>query len=152
MLPNHGAELPAFLDGLGTRQPHHLEIGRAKSEYHEVCGPLDFELTPLEACLVETEAFQRIARVNHLGLYPLTEIGRGADRSRLAHSYGVVLRADQFCREVTVIEEYSGDSLAKGLAPRERQLVRLAALVHDVAHLAFSHILEQKARTARIRV
>ncbi len=91
-------------------------------------------LRPVEAALVETPAFQRLRRVQQLGLthyvYP------GAEHSRFVHALGVCHVAGQLC-----------DSLARDGEPvLHADEVRIAALLHDLGHPPYSHAGERGVR------
>jgi hypothetical protein len=100
-------------------------------------------LTDFERRIVDTPQFQRLRRIKQLAwtdyVYP------GATHSRFEHSLGVMHLAT---RLFDAIVDTSNSLLRKvykyndnGLA-RERQIVRLAALLHDVGHPPFSHATE----------
>jgi hypothetical protein len=96
--------------------------------------PLDTDA----AAILDTPQFQRLRRVKQLGFAHLAY--PGAVHSRFLHALGVyhlTTRAIETLRR-------TGD-LAK-LTERERgmiPIVRLAALLHDVGHYAFSHAMEE---------
>lgn len=82
---------------------------------------------PKEKKIVDTKVFQRLRRLKQLALASL--VYPGAVHSRFDHSLG----AFHIAREVST-----------RLLPSEsdRELVRLAALLHDVGHGPFSHVSE----------
>jgi HD superfamily phosphohydrolase len=96
-----------------------------------------------ERAIVDTPAFQRLRRIRQLAwteyVYP------GATHTRFEHSLGVMHTATRIYDAVC---ERSADLLQSELAynddglRRDRQLVRLAALLHDVGHTPFSHAAE----------
>lgn len=101
-------------------------------------------LTAREVAIVNTPTFQRLRDIRQLAVahfvYP------GATHSRLEHSLGCVHLTDQIYdhllrqqkrREGASFEEAFGASDAA--VGRGRALARLAALLHDVGHAAFSH-------------
>ena len=100
-------------------------------------------LTDFERRIVDSSPFQRLRRIKQLAwtdyVYP------GATHSRFEHSLGVMHVAT---RLFDAIVEKSDPLLRKvygyndsGLA-RSRQIVRLAALLHDIGHPPFSHATE----------
>lgn len=100
-------------------------------------------LTQLERDIVDHPAFQRLRRVKQLAwtdyVYP------GTSHTRFEHSLGVMHLASRLYEAVVGV---SGDTLKEvfgytdaGLA-RDWQIVRLAALLHDVGHPPFSHAAE----------
>jgi HD superfamily phosphohydrolase len=95
-------------------------------------------LEPLAAEVVDTPQFQRLRRVKQLGfghfVYP------GAVHTRFLHALGVY----HLCRRAIDMLREAGDLEALDDAERaELPLVRLAALLHDVGHYAFSHAMEE---------
>lgn len=93
--------------------------------------------------VLSQSAFQRLRRIRQLAwtdyVYP------GAMHTRFEHSLGVMhvatLLYDAICRKSGEILRsdlaYNQDGLA-----RDRQLIRFAALLHDVGHAPFSHAAE----------
>lgn len=82
---------------------------------------------PKEKKIVDTRIFQRLRRLKQLALASL--VYPGAVHSRFEHSLG----AFHIAREIS-----------KRLLPSEsdQELVRLAALLHDIGHGPFSHVSE----------
>lgn len=101
------------------------------------------KLNPLEWELINQPCFQRLRRVRQLGwtdyVYP------GAMHTRFEHSIGVmevvtrlfdsILRKDK--EALKSLYSYTDAGFDK-----QRQLVRLAALTHDLGHAPFSHAAE----------
>jgi HD superfamily phosphohydrolase len=94
--------------------------------------------------IIAQPAFQRLRRIRQLAwtdqVYP------GAMHTRFEHSLGVMHVAGQLydsivARSRKLLEDYYGYNEA-GLH-RDRALVRLAALLHDVGHGPFSHAGEE---------
>ncbi|MDA8048921.1 MAG: HD domain-containing protein [Rhodospirillales bacterium] len=106
-------------------------------------------LNEWEAEIVAQPEFQRLRRIRQLGwtdaVYP------GAMHTRFEHSLGVMHMATQlFDGIVSRNQELLKSELAyttDGLH-RHRQLVRLAALLHDIGHGPFSHAAEELFQTA----
>lgn len=102
------------------------------------------QLNDWERAIVDTAPFQRLRRIRQLAwteyVYP------GATHTRFEHSLGVMNTAsrvyDAVCERSQVVLEselaYNDDGLK-----RDRQLVRLAALLHDIGHSPFSHAAEE---------
>jgi uncharacterized protein len=101
-------------------------------------------MTQLEREIVDSAAFQRLRRVKQLAwtdyVYP------GTSHTRFEHSLGVMHLASRLYEAVV---RTSVDTLKEvfgytdgGLA-RDWQIVRLAALLHDIGHPPFSHAAEQ---------
>ena len=95
------------------------------------------ELRELEARIVGTRAFQRLRNVRQLGLADY--VFPGGDFSRLSHCLGVlhvagaILEALKSRYPTVITDEVEHD-------------LRLAALVHDIGHLPFSHTMEAALR------
>lgn len=85
-------------------------------------------LTELEVKLLDTAPMQRLRRIKQLAnahlVYP------GAVHTRFDHSLGVLHVAHRL-------------SCQLGFDADQEELVRLAALVHDIGHSAFSHVGEK---------
>jgi HD superfamily phosphohydrolase len=85
--------------------------------------------------LVDTPAFQRLRYVRQLGwvylVYP------GATHTRFEHAVG----AYHLARRALALLEERGD--IAHLRPEDCQLVRVAALLHDIGHYPYSHALEE---------
>jgi HD superfamily phosphohydrolase len=100
-------------------------------------------LTELERDVVNHPAFQRLRRIKQLGwtdyIYP------GASHTRFEHSLGVMHLASRLYEAVVRSSE---DTLKEGFKytdaglARDWQIVRLAALLHDIGHPPFSHAAE----------
>ncbi|MCW5824460.1 MAG: HD domain-containing protein [Cyanobacteria bacterium TGS_CYA1] len=84
--------------------------------------------------LIDTEEFQRLRRVQQLGLSHFTF--HGAECSRFAHSIGVMHIASQLYHHLMQFEE--NESL-KDKYP----LILASALLHDIGHGPFSHVTEK---------
>jgi len=82
--------------------------------------------------LIDSAEFQRLRRIKQLGLGLYTY--QGAEHSRFTHSLGA------FHLMTRVL-----DRLAEkhDLKPEDRIAVRAAALLHDVGHGSFSHVMEK---------
>jgi HD superfamily phosphohydrolase len=81
--------------------------------------------------LIDTPEFQRLRRIRQLGLANFAY--QGAEHSRFTHSLGAFHLATRILARLC--SSYS--------IPDEDQIaVRVAALLHDIGHGAFSHVLE----------
>ncbi len=88
--------------------------------------------------IVDTVRFQRLRHVKQLGLTDY--VFPGAVHSRFLHALGVYHLVG---RAITVLEQGGHlDPLTEDEV-HELPLVRLAALLHDVGHYAFSHTMEE---------
>lgn len=82
--------------------------------------------------LVDSEEFQRLRRIKQLGLALYTY--QGAEHSRFTHSIGVL-------HLITRVLDKLGEQ--HDIKEEDRTAVRAAALLHDVGHGAFSHVMEK---------
>lgn len=85
------------------------------------------DLTETEIKLIDTPAFRRLQDIKQLShaylAYP------SAIHTRFEHSLGVLHIADRISRQL-------------GFGDEEREVTRLAGLLHDVGHGPFSHLFE----------
>lgn len=86
-----------------------------------------------ESKLIDSRPFQRLRYIHHLGNCYL--VFPGATHTRFEHSLGVMEIATR------LFDSLSSDS---DETPYWRQIIRLAALCHDLGHLPFSHIAESR--------
>ena len=100
-----------------------------KKIYDPVHGFIHFN--DLEAALIDSEPFHRLHYIHQLGVSYL--IYPGATHTRFEHSLGTMHLASLIFDRVAldVDKDYW------------RQMVRLAALCHDLGHLPFSHVAEK---------
>ena len=85
----------------------------------------------LIARLIDTSEFQRLRRIRQLGLAHFAY--QAAEHSRFTHSLGAYHLATRILDRLRT--KYS-------IADEDRTAVRVAALVHDVGHGPFSHVVE----------
>lgn len=95
-------------------------------------------LTDSELKIIDTPVFQRLRRISQLALtryvYP------SAEHSRFVHSLGVLQAATNIFYEVLRFNpQLKEDSNLK----RNLQILRYAALLHDIGHMPFSHAAEK---------
>lgn len=98
------------------------------------------ELNEGEVAIIDHVAFQRLRSIRQLALSYL--VYPGATHTRFEHSLGVMHLAsrimDSLYRRPIIYNQFSQEQYA-----RLRQLVRIAALLHDVGHAPFSHGSEE---------
>jgi HD superfamily phosphohydrolase/uncharacterized protein YwgA len=85
------------------------------------------ELSDLEHLIINTPEMARLRRIQQLGLADLSF--PGANHTRFEHSAGTLFIADKIAK-------------ALGIPKEDIVKVRLAALLHDIGHSAFSHVVE----------
>ena len=81
--------------------------------------------------LVDAPEFQRLRRIKQLGLALYTY--QGAEHSRFAHSLGVL-------HLITRVLDRLGENYS--ISEEDRAAARAAALLHDIGHGSFSHVME----------
>lgn len=82
--------------------------------------------------LIDTPEFQRLRRIKQLGLAMFTY--QGAEHSRFTHSLGVLHLMTRVLDRLR--EQYE-------IAEKDRAAARAAALLHDIGHGSFSHVMEK---------
>ncbi|MBI2743258.1 MAG: HD domain-containing protein [Chlamydiales bacterium] len=104
--------------------------------YDPVHGFIHFN--DLERDLIDSAPFQRLHYLHQLGIAYL--VYPGANHTRFEHSLGVMELASRIFDRITSKETFSWkkEDLAYW-----RQIIRLAALCHDLGHLPFSHVAEK---------
>jgi len=113
-------------------------------KYHIFRDPIHgyIKVYDFERSLINTPAFQRLRRIKQLGLTNL--VYHGADHTRFAHSLGVMDLADRTI-QILLAKPRSWQLLKwkKTEIERNRALIRILALLHDVGHSPFSHAGEK---------
>ena len=119
------------------------------SEPYEIRDPVHgfIHLSQLEWDVINQPVFQRLRRIRQLAwtnmVYP------GAIHTRFEHSLGVMhVAARMFdallrhnkSRDILRSSDYGYDDVSLG---RQRRIIRLAALLHDLGHGPFSHAAEE---------
>lgn len=91
------------------------------------------KIIPSQLCIsfINVPEFQRLRRVKQLGVSIVSF--PNASHTRFEHCLGVMKLAgdmvDQLCKYVSITN-------------REKQLIELAGLYHDIGHLAYSHLFD----------
>jgi HD superfamily phosphohydrolase len=95
--------------------------------------------------IIDHPIFQRLRRIRQLALTDM--VYPGAIHTRFEHSLGVMHLATRMY-DAIISDDFNKQLLKEKLnyetsgLQRDRQLVRLAALLHDVGHFPFSHASE----------
>jgi HD superfamily phosphohydrolase len=114
-------------------------------EPYEIRDPVHgfIRLSQIEWEIINQPAFQRLHRIRQLAWTDL--VYPGAMHTRFEHSLGVMHVAS---RLFDALVRRSGDvlksdySLDDGMLSRQRRIIRMAALLHDVGHGPLSHAAE----------
>lgn len=114
-----------------ARQPQFLDFGKQNAIFDNVHGFI--QLTDIEIKLINTQEFQRLRNIRQLGL--LNYIFPGAVHTRFNHSIGVLHIVDKMVASL----QHKGH-LHDG--EENRQILRLAGLLHDIGHYPWSHVTE----------
>jgi HD superfamily phosphohydrolase len=88
--------------------------------------------------LIDTPVFQRLRRIRQLGVSWITY--PGAEHSRFVHSLGVFNFVQRMLQVLT--RRYAGHDVAEYLT-KYGKLAKAAALLHDIGHGPFSHMIER---------
>lgn len=113
---------------------------------HKICDPIHgfIRFNEIEKELIDSIPFQRLRYLHQMGvaylLYP------GATHCRFQHSLGVMELASRIFDSITHAQNlYSQEIIPRDPNELEyyRQILRLAALCHDLGHLPFSHTAEK---------
>lgn len=106
----------------------------------EINDPLwgTISLSGSEVAIIDSPLLQRLRLIRQLGVvhwvYP------GAIHTRFEHTLGVMRQVQQLTTAINAQGEQDG---LRDLIPQNKiSLLRLAALLHDVGHAAFSHVSE----------
>ncbi len=89
--------------------------------------------------LLDTPEFQRLRRVRQLGVSNLSF--HGAEHSRFSHSMGVFNFAQRILD--ALIRRYEDKPEVIEYLKEHEKVVKAAALLHDIGHGPFSHMLER---------
>lgn len=100
----------------------------------------DIILTKLEVKVMDTNSFQRLRRLKQLGTTHL--VYPSAQHTRFEHSLGSLAMADRMIRLIESNEKSS--PAQKKIENYEKQIIRLAALLHDIGNIPFGHTLEDE--------
>jgi HD superfamily phosphohydrolase len=95
----------------------------------------DIELTATEWEVVNTSTFQRLRSLKQLGMGHL--VYPNATHTRFAHSLGV------FKIMSRIVERLNNHQGGPSLSDEEQNNLRLAALLHDIGHYPYSHLMER---------
>ncbi len=98
---------------------------------------MDIELRPLEVKVMDTDDFQRLRHIKQLGTSSL--VFPGATHTRFEHSLGTLAIAQVM---INAINNNPDNQLR--INEDIEKLIRICALLHDITHIPFGHILEDE--------
>ena len=96
---------------------------------------LDVPTTCRVRRLIDTSAFRRLAKISQLGLVAL--VYPAAHHRRFEHSLGVYRLALLFLNQLRLDSRFASTIRSEGA-----ELLVLAALLHDIGHWPFCHLIE----------
>jgi deoxynucleoside triphosphate triphosphohydrolase SAMHD1 len=141
------AELDKAFDAIGFTEEY---IGRARRPRAPILikdaiwGMMEFQRD--EIAIIDTPLLQRLRAVHQLGFSRLTY--PSAEHTRFSHSLGVSYVVKRFLAQATAnsghpVAVSSHEVQAAPCLPHEQQILRHAALLHDIGHFPFSHATER---------
>ncbi len=92
----------------------------------------DIHLKGCEVQVIDTPSFQRLRQLKQLAMAQM--VYPAATHTRFAHSIGAL----GIMRRILTAAEENGISLT----PEKKEDLRLAALLHDIGHYPYSHLME----------
>lgn len=98
-----------------------------------ICDPVHNEIgvSALEQQLIDAASFQRLRKLKQLGLASL--VYPSASHTRFAHSLGVFSIMSHMIDILVEREKFNEE---------DRRKMRIAALLHDIGHYPYSHLME----------
>ncbi|MBN1549931.1 HD domain-containing protein, partial [bacterium] len=97
----------------------------------------DQPFTDLECRLMDTASMQRLRGIKQLGSSSL--VYPSAVHTRFEHSLGTCYMSKQIMESIERNSDFK-------IPSRDRQIISIAALLHDVTHIPFGHTLEDERR------
>ena len=114
-------------------------------KYHIFRDPIHgyIKVYEIERNIINTSIFQRLRRIKQLG--PTNLIYHGADHTRFAHSLGVMELASRVY-DILIVKDKQDNLLKwkKSEIEKNKILLRLVALLHDIGHSPLSHVGEME--------
>ncbi len=96
---------------------------------------------PWELQILDSPLMQRLRNINQLGLAVLTY--PSAHHSRFEHTLGVAALATKMVDSINDGYDSNGFNNGRIVSPSDLNMIRLAAIMHDVGHSFFSHLSER---------
>ena len=102
----------------------------------------DVLITELERKIIDTRDFQRLRCVRQLGT--VNSVYPTALHTRFDHSIGTLAMAEKMVDAIA--SNTSSADEERSISNEQRVLIRLYALLHDIAHVPFGHTIEDELR------
>ena len=100
----------------------------------------DIWITELENTIIDHPLFQRLRRIKQLG--PTFLVYHGAIHTRFDHSLGTLFISQKIVDSIKVNSK--NHKLLIGIFPKENFIIRIIALIHDMAHISWGHTIENE--------
>ncbi len=107
----------------------------ASSQRIRIPPEIDVPITSRICRLIDTAEFRRLAQISQLGL--VSFVYPAAHHSRFEHSLGVYRLALLFIRQLSHDPRFNAL-----IEPADAEKLLLAALLHDIGHWPFCHLIE----------
>src|SRR6266705_4987020 len=98
----------------------------------------DIEVSPFEVELIDTPEFQRLRGIKQLGTAYL--VFPSAVHTSFEHSLGASWMAHR------ILESVRRSQSVSAISADDENVIRVAALLHDITHIPFGHTLEDERR------
>ena len=129
-------------DDYKNEEKEWLELLKEVKVSKDDVGRKDIWLTQTEVDIIDTPEFQRLRRIFQLG--PAYLLFTGAMHTRFEHSLGTLDKAQKIIDAIN--RNYINFQQGRKVSSKEAFLVRVAALLHDIAFVTYGHILEDEGR------
>ena len=110
------------------------ELGTPSSVIR-ISPDINVPVTPRVKRIIDAPAFRRLSRISQLGMVAM--VYPGATHTRLEHSLGVYRNAIEFLQRLG-----GDDALGTVLGEYDAKIFLVSALLHDVGHWPFCHLIE----------
>jgi HD superfamily phosphohydrolase len=97
----------------------------------------NIKVSDLALTIIDTNEFQRLHGIKQLGF--TYKVFPGATHSRFSHSIGVYHLTRRFIEEIE--QHQKSDTIP--LMERQKELICIAGLIHDLGHGCFSHVFDK---------
>ena len=112
-----------------------IEALHSRPAVIRIPSQIDIPVTQRVMRLIDTQAFQRLAKVRQLGL--VARVYPGATHSRFEHSLGVYRNGLAFIRRLSQFADFRDR-----INEEQIEALLVAALLHDIGHWPFCHPME----------